>query len=157
PAPVRAEGDSPAKAPMEARIAHLFAPSNDAHPLIRLRDLHDLLGIILCEELDGKSLKQAEQLLDAARHVHVDVPAGSELEGWLKHYRLALDAIDLPAIGGRTPEPSEWNVELATSSGRALDWAKVQAASKRLGAKAIFFAAADRKYVDLYARWYVNS
>jgi FkbM family methyltransferase len=132
--------------------------SAEPHPLIRLRDLHDLVSAILCDELDADKIKQAEQLLEAARHLDVPVPPGSELGAWLKHYRLAMDAIDLPAFSGPTPEPpQEPDLAFATSRGETLDWSKVRATAKRLGAKVLFFAAADRKYIDLYARWYVGS
>src|SRR6201999_1340672 len=43
------------------------------------------------------------------------------------------------------------------SSGRKLDWGRVQAAAGNLRAKAIFFAAADKAYVELYGRSYVES
>ncbi|HWC62617.1 MAG TPA: FkbM family methyltransferase [Rhizomicrobium sp.] len=140
------------------RIARTLSPANEIHPLIRLRDIHDLISAILCETLDDHGVQQVGQLLKAAQGLAVDVPQGSEFEGWLKHYRLALEAIDLPLLRGPTPEPSgNPKITLATSTGRALTWSKLKANARRLGAKTIFFAAADRKYVDLYARWYVES
>jgi hypothetical protein len=132
--------------------------SAEPHPLIRLRDLHDQVSAILCEKLDTAQIKRAEQLLEAAHHLDVPVPPGSDLDAWLKHYRLAIDAIDLPAVSGPAPERAqEPDIAFRTSGGEALDWPKVRAAAKRLGAKVLFFAAADRKYLDLYARWYAGS
>ncbi|MGZ5926900.1 MAG: hypothetical protein ACXWLJ_09495, partial [Rhizomicrobium sp.] len=45
----------------------------------------------------------------------------------------------------------------ADSAGRALGWERLQAAAGKLQAKAIFFAAADRTYVELYGRSYIES
>jgi hypothetical protein len=150
--------DQGAGASLDERIARALSPANDAHPLIRLRDLHDLISVILCEELDDGGIGRVKQLLAAAQSLEVEVPEGSELDGWRKHYRLALDAIDLPSLTKPVSKPpQERGLSLATSTGRALTWSKLEAAAKRLGAKAVFFAAADRKYVDLYARWYAES
>ena len=148
----------PAEAEIEQRIADALAPAGNVHPLIRLRDIHDAASLILCAELDDRGIARVEELLAAARDVVVDVTPGSEWEGWAKHYRLALDALDLSAALGSTPNASkESSVALATSAGELLDWSKLQAIAKRLGAQVVFFAAADRTYVDLYARWYVKS
>ena len=142
----------------DQKVAQALSPANGVHPLIRLRDIHDAASLILCRPLDGSGIAQVEQLLAAARDVVVDVPAGSEWEGWATHYRLAIDALDLPVTLGPTPEASkETSVSFATSAGKTLDWKGVQAAAKRLGAQTVFFAAADRGYVDLYARWYIKS
>src|SRR5258705_5686198 len=48
-------------------------------------------------------------------------------------------------------------IAFASSSGAPMNWAQLQTLSKRVKAKTIFFAAADRAYVDLYARWYIKS
>src|SRR5690606_40529509 len=67
-----------------------------------------------------------------------------------------LKASDPTAALAPTPAlPENAEVEIASSAGKALDWAAVQAKAKK--AKAVFFAAADRNYVELYARWYVKS
>jgi tetratricopeptide (TPR) repeat protein len=143
---------------LRQRIALALAPANDLHPLLKLRDLHDVSGEILCAPLTDKSVQQVEQILEAARELNVGVPAGSEWEIWEKHYRLLMDAIDLPAIFEDVPKlTAEREIALMTSSGVALQWPQLLANSARLGARVIFFAAADEAYVDLYARWYVKS
>lgn len=148
----------PVKAPtIEAKIAAALTES-DAHPLLRLRDLHDVISLILCGPLDERRIGQVKQLQAAARALKFDLPPGSEWEGWEKHYRLALKAIDLDAALATTPKASrEPAIELASSDGKRLTWQAMQARAKRLKAKAVFFAAADRKYIDLYARWYIKS
>jgi hypothetical protein len=148
-----------AAAPVEQRAVVAAAPAvSEAHPLIQLRDLHDAASKILCGPLDESALSEAERLLTAARGIVVDVPPGSEWEGWAKHYRLAVDALDLAFMTAATPAPAKDEaIVFASAAGAALDWAGVQAQAKRLGARTVFFAAADRAYVDLYAGWYVKS
>ncbi len=132
--------------------------ADDAHPLIRLRDVHDAISHILCGPLTDNGVERIGELLRASQALKVDVPADSDWAGWEKHYRLALMACDPAAAVGPTPElPETSNIEIASSSGKRLDWAAVQARSKKLGAKVAFFAAGDRGYVDLYARWYIKS
>jgi hypothetical protein len=108
--------------------------------------------------LTDKRVAQVRQLMAAARALKVDVPAGSEWDGWVKHYRLALQVIDIDAVIAPTPKAArEPAIEIASSAGKALSWSALQAKAKRLKAKAVFYAAADRNYVDLYARWYIKS
>ena len=45
----------------------------------------------------------------------------------------------------------------ATSTGAPLDWQGVRATAARLGARAVFFVAADINYVKRYATWYARS
>jgi tetratricopeptide (TPR) repeat protein len=142
---------------IEDKMKAVLAAS-DAHPLMRLRDIHDVISLMLCEALSNERVVQIERLMAAARALKVEVPAGSEYEGWEKHYRLALQAIDIDAviapIARALREPA---IELASSAGKRLTWQSVQAHAKRLKVKAVFFSAADRKYVDLYAGWYIKS
>ncbi len=143
---------------IEQRMALALAPRNDVHPLLRLRDMHDAASAILCRPLTDRGVGQVEQLLHAAKALDVDVPAGSEWDGWVKHYRLALDAIDLPAVLGATPESARQPaIALMTSSGKSLTWPELAGAASRVRAETVFFAAADRAYVDLYGRWYIKS
>ena len=143
---------------IEDRMVLALAAKSDIHPLIRLRDVHDVASAILCRPLTSRAVEQIEQLLKAAREIDVGGLAGSEWEGWAKHYRLLLDAVDLPAVHDATPATArEPKIELMTSSGAPLDWLELLATAARLGAEAVFFAAADRAYVDLYARWYIKS
>src|SRR5208283_1139667 len=56
------------------------------------------------------------------------------------------------------PAPDDPNLRFhCAATGRAIGWAEVGAAAERLGARCVFFAAADEAYVDLYARWYALS
>jgi hypothetical protein len=84
-------------------MALALGAKSDIHPLIRLRDIHDVASAILCQPLTPRAVAQIEQLLKAAREVGVDVLAGSEWEGWAKHYLLLMEAIDLPAVRDATP------------------------------------------------------
>jgi FkbM family methyltransferase len=143
---------------IEDRMALALAAKSDIHPLIRLRDVHDVASAILCRPLTSRAVEQIGQLLRAAREIDVGGLAGSEWEGWVKHYRLLLDAVDLAAVHDTTPTPvREPKIELMNSSGVPLNWLELRANAARLGAQAVFFAAADRAYVDLYARWYIKS
>ena len=155
PAPVPAEPQDD----LERRIALALAGGGgDTHPLLRLRDLHDLISEILCHPLDARAEARIEDMLAATRALVIEVEPGSEWEGWAKHYRGLLEAMDLEAVRRPTPGPApDPALAFATSAGSHLDWAGVARSAKRLGAQAVFFAAADETYVDLYARWYVRS
>jgi tetratricopeptide (TPR) repeat protein len=140
------------------RVAVALATDNNTHSLIRLRDIHDVASLVLCRPLGDRSISQIELLRKSAHDIVVDVPNGSEWEGWAKHYRLAIEALDPSCAFRPTPEgASETEISFAASSGAPLDWSALQATAKRRGAETVFFAAADRAYVDLYARWYIKS
>jgi tetratricopeptide (TPR) repeat protein len=131
---------------------------SEVHPLLRLRDAHDAISAILCQPLTAQGIAQIEKHLQASRELVIDVPAGSEWEGWVKHYRLALEAIDIAAVQRPTPkQTTDAGMKLMSSSGVALKWQDLQAKAARLRAKTMFFAAADRAYIDLYAKWYIKS
>jgi FkbM family methyltransferase len=154
PAPVPAD---PALAEIAEKMALALAPG-DTHPLLRLRDIHDVVSLILCRPLTPQSQAQIAALLAAAAALEVVVEPGSEWDGWYKHYRLLLDAVDLAAVNAPTPAPApETELAFVSSTGASMDWNSVQATADRLGARAVFFAAADETYVDLYARWYALS
>jgi len=87
-----------------------------AHPLLRLRDLHDSISAILCRKLTADGIAQVEQHLNASRALVIDVPENSEWEGWVKHYRLALDAIDLAAVQRPTPKRPNAPIEQAVTA-----------------------------------------
>jgi tetratricopeptide (TPR) repeat protein len=149
-------GQATAEGEIALRIEQ--ALTAELHPLIRLRDLHDAASLILCRPLTPDSEAQLETLVAAARALAVDVEPGSEWEGWAVHYRLLMEAIDLEAVRAPTPEAAqEPDVAFATSTGEPTDWAGVRATAARMGARCVFFAAADEAYVDLYARWYALS
>ena len=143
---------------IEARAALALSDRPDIHPLIRLRDIHDASSAILCERLDIERLKLALTLQDAGRNLPVLVPPGSDMAAWEKHYRTLIDGVDLNMVVSPTPSAKHLgDTSFMTSAGVTLDWEGMQALSKRHGAKAVFFVAADEAYVELYARWYALS
>jgi tetratricopeptide (TPR) repeat protein len=143
---------------LDGRIDRVLAPAEELHPLVRLRNLHDLAGRMLSRPLDPEDGPRLQRLVDGARELQVNAEPGTEWVGWEKHYRLVLEAIDVAAVLGPTPEPRpEPEVEFMASDGTAMSRADVRAAADRLGARAVFFVAADASYVELYARWYVLS
>lgn len=145
-------------AEVASRMAQALAPAAGTHPLLQLRDIHDVASMILCRPLTATAQAQLRVLLDAGRSLVVETEPGSEWEGWAKHYRVLLEAIDLAAILAPTPKPApEPEIGFLTSRGKALDWKGVAAHAKKLGAEVVFFAAADAYYVELYARWYALS
>jgi FkbM family methyltransferase len=151
-----ANGDPADKALVAARDA-LSLPA-DTHPLLRLRDLHDALGMILCTPLTGDREPLARALLAAVKAIPVLGEPGSEWLAWETHYRLLLDAIDLDVAEAPTPSPALLPAaEFADASGQPLDAKAVRALADRLEASCVFFAAADQAYIDLYARWYALS
>jgi hypothetical protein len=153
----------PALAPVPDVVAAAELPAapvaqEETHPLIRLRDLHDEASSVLYRTLDDHGAKQISRLRSAAGELEVPAPKESDWAGWEKHYRLALQAIDISDVFKPTPKPSNGGkIALADSAGKKLDWGRVQAAASSLRAKAIFFAAADRAYVELYGRPYIES
>ena len=153
-----AEGEPDQDAGIAARMAAALSPAADQHPLLRLRDLHDVASLILCRPLTPASEAQVETILAAARALKVETEPGSEWEAWEKHYRLLLDAIDLAAIRAPTPPAApEPELTFVSAEGAVLEPDGLRAAADRLNAEVVFFAAADEAYVDLYARWYALS
>jgi predicted O-linked N-acetylglucosamine transferase (SPINDLY family) len=156
PTPAAVNASSPAAPPPAAPAAP--AAQEETHPLIQLRDLYDEASSILCGSLDDHGAKQIGRLRTTARKLEVPVPKDSDWAGWEKHYRLVLQAIDVSDVSKPTPKPSNGGkIALADSSGKKLDWGRVQAAANKLQAKAVFFAAADKAYVELYGRSYIES
>ncbi|HEY8571004.1 hypothetical protein [Phenylobacterium sp.] len=152
----KAAGD--AEGEIRHRMAIALAERADVVPLIRLRDIHDVASMILCRPLTPDSEAQLGALLKAGLALDIPAPEGSEWAAWAKHYGVLLQAIDLDAIAAATPAAGpEPELAFLSSKGRAMDWKAVQARARKLGAQAVFFAAADAHYVELYARWYVLS
>ncbi|HEV2531963.1 hypothetical protein [Phenylobacterium sp.] len=142
---------------IEHRVALALAPAPEAAALLQLRDLHDAAGLILCRPLTARSRDQLDQLLSAARALQVETPAGSEWEAWAKHYGALVEALDMDvALRAPAPRPAG-KLQMMAADGEKLDWKKLRARAQRLGARCLFFAAADEAYVDLYARWYALS
>lgn len=151
------EADSP-EVEIATRMAQALSTQTGLHPLLRLRDLHDVASLILCRPLTASSEAQIEALIAAALALQVEVEPGSEWEGWAIHYRLLMEAIDLDAVRAPTPDASSQpDLTFASATGESMDWAGVQATADRLDVRCVFFAAADEAYVDLYARWYALS
>lgn len=140
------------------RVSAQLAPLNGQHPLIRIRDIHDLASEILCAPLDHERVEHVRKLIDGASGIGFEAPADTDLAGWLKHYRLALRALDLPMTLAETPPQAEDPGEVVCGpTGRMLEWEKVRRQARRQGVQVVFSVAADEAYVDLYARWYVRS
>lgn len=152
---LHAAGDLGAE--VEHRVVLALAPAADTHPLIRLRDLHDAAGLILCRPLTARSREQLDQLLAAARALEVQTPPGSEFEAWARHYHVLIDALDMDLALKAAPRRAAGKVEMMTAMGEKLDWKGLRAKADAQGAACVFFAAADEAYVDLYARWYALS
>ena len=141
--------------PTLAEAAGAGAPTGD-HPLIRLRDLSDEAGRILCEPLTAASEARLTEALAAARATVVPVEAGSEGEAWAHHYDLLVEALDMDLALAPPPKAKPaFTGEVADGAGRPLDLKALKARAK--DAQAVFFAAADEAYVELYARWYALS
>ena len=83
----------------------------------------------------------------------------SEWAGWEKHYRLALQAIDISAVSRPTPTAAQATAKSPsrTASGKKLGLATAfRRPPRSLRAKAMFFAAADKAYIELYGRSYIE-
>jgi predicted O-linked N-acetylglucosamine transferase (SPINDLY family) len=133
-------------------------PPPTLHPLLQLRDLYDQASAILCAPLTDDGARMVQHLRAEARKLDIPASQDSDLAGWEKHYRMALKAIDpSAALGATPPAAKDDKIVFASASGRKLDLKAVQAAAKSLRAKAVFFAAADKAYIDLYGRQYVES
>jgi hypothetical protein len=143
---------------IDRRFAGIFSPQNANHPLLQLRDIHDLSSAILCRPLNVKAAQQLNHLLAAARQLAVPVAPGSEWAAWEKHYRLLTGGIDLNMVLDPTPEPERRpDAAFASASGQPMSRADVEAHAARLGARIVFFTAADETYIHQYARWHLLS
>lgn len=132
--------------------------SQPLHPLIQLRDYYDQAGLLLCEPLTVQSERQVERLIEAARGLSVQAPEGSEFAGWEKHYRLALQAIDLSPLRRTHATPAQGTLgALVASNGAPVEPGEARARAKQIGARAVFFVAADPNYIETYARLYAAS
>jgi predicted O-linked N-acetylglucosamine transferase (SPINDLY family) len=128
------------------------------HPLLQLQNHFDAASLLLCSPLTASTQVAVQHHLDEASALEVVVPPGSDYEGWTKHYRLALSAIDFAALESPpTPPPKLGPVVFASANGTPMSLNQVKAHANKLKAKAVFFAAADDVYIDLYARLYILS
>jgi hypothetical protein len=56
------------------RVKGLQGPLNGQHPLVRIRDIHDLAGEILCAPLDHERTQHVRSLLEASSRIDFDAP-----------------------------------------------------------------------------------
>lgn len=147
----------------EARLRAILAVSPDMsiHPLVRLRDFHEAMSLLLCRPLSDADLGVLEHLAGKVTTVDVgDLLSDPEWSGWVKHYQVLLGALDIGAITQPTPLPlplADPPSRYRTATGEDLDEAGLRALADRLDVQTVFFAAADEKYVELYGRWYALS
>jgi len=139
------------------RLITAFAEAPDNHPLLQLRNQHDLISLMLRRPLTELDRERIGQLLVKARDIRVEPSDDAEWLLWEKHYRMMLTAAELARLEEPRPETPEPYLRLTSADGAEMDWAAVRARAEALGARAVFFVAADESYVNLYARWYVLS
>lgn len=139
-----------------ARMA-LFPPSG-RHPLVTLRDLHDAATAILCGDLDPADLPRLDVYMAEAQSLHIDVPDDSDLPGWVKHYRLAMDAMRPSRLFDAIPQSNPVAPPaFAAGSGEILSHGEFVRRIANVNPSAVFFVAADEKYIELYANHYIES
>jgi hypothetical protein len=132
------------------------SPDLEIHPLIRLRDFHESMSLLLCRPLSDADLGMLTHLASAVPNVDVrDLANDPEWSNWVAHYQALLGALDIGSITGPTPAPPPVDAPslYRTAAGEDLDEAGLKALADRLDVKSVFFAAADEKYVELYGRW----
>ncbi len=152
----RGRGDQDGDLAHRSRVALVDRPT--LHPLVRLKDIHDVASGLLCRPLNPDALEELEKLLAAQGRHNVTEPEETGWPGWERHYRLMLESIDIPAVLGPTPDAApEPETTFADAAGKAMSWDDVAARADALGAKVVFLVAADEAYVELYGRWYVRS
>lgn len=145
--------------PLEREHArHAMFPTPDRHALLTLRDLHDAANVILCGELQEADLPRLEAYISKAADLVVEVPQTVDLPGWVKHFRVAMDAMNPSHILEPLPQQTVTAPPaLAVSSGEALTPDEFSRHVASLNPAAVFFVAADVKYIGLYANHYIDS
>lgn len=138
-------------------LAQSVATARDAnsglHALGRLKFYHDAVSLILCEPMTPERLTLYEELLAEAGALDVVSP-GPQWTDWLTHYRVVLDALTGARLQEATPEAVDDGPQtFLTGDGQTLDGEGLKAHADALGVQAVFFAAADERYVELYGRW----
>jgi len=161
--PAEASARPIAEAPLDiaAELDKALAAARDLssglHPLGRIKYYHDAVSLIICEPLTGERLELFETLLAEASALEVEPPS-PEWRDWVIHYRVVMEALTGANLNAPTPEAMDDGAqEFLTGDGRLLDAAGLQAHADALEAQVVFFAAADARYVELYARWLVLS
>jgi hypothetical protein len=144
------------KVDVEGQLAQALAQARDhtkLHPLGRMKYYHDAASLILCEHPTRERLDLFELILAEAAAMDVDSP-GEEWVDWIHHYSAVMNALTGAALDGPTPPASDDGPQtFLTGDGKTLDGAGLKAHADALGAQVVFFAAADERYVELYARW----
>ena len=142
---------------IETELAEAMATARNAagglHPLGRMKYYHDAVSLILCQPLTPERLALFETLLDEALAMRVEAP-GPEWTDWVTHYRVVMESLAGADLAGPTPPARDDGPQtFVTGDGQTLDAAGLQAHADAQGAQVVFFAAADMRYVELYARW----
>lgn len=144
------------KVDIEGQLVQALAQARDhakLHPLGRMKYYHDAASLILCEPPTRERLDLFELILAEAGAMDVDSP-GEEWVDWIHHYSAVIDALTGAKLDGPTPPARDDGAQtFLTGDGKALDVEGLKAHADALGAQVVFFAAADERYVELYARW----
>lgn len=128
-------------------------PGAGLHPLGRMKYYHDAVSLILCQPPTQERLALFETLLAEAGAMDVRSPS-DEWNDWVVHYGVVMDALTNARLGAPTPPAVDDGPRVfLTGDGRTLDEEGLKAHADALGVQAVFFAAADARYVELYARW----
>lgn len=141
---------------IEGQLVQALAQARDhtkLHPLGRMKYYHDAASLILCEHPTRERLDLFDLILAEAGSMNIDSP-GEEWVDWINHYSAVVDAMTGADLAGPTPAaPDDGPQTFLTGDGKTLDGEGLKAHADALGAQVVFFAAADEKYVELYARW----
>lgn len=134
-------------------VATARDPRSGLHPLGRMKFYHDAVSLILCEPLTRERLELFEALLAEAAAMDVQAPT-PEWTDWVIHYRVVMDSLTGANLDGPTPDaPDDGPQTFLTGDGQTFDGDGLKAHADALGVEAVFFAAADERYVELYGRW----
>lgn len=145
------------KPDIATELAKAIAAARDLrsglHALGRMKYYHDAVSLILCEPLTPERLALFDTLTAEALGMDMESP-GEEWDAWITHYRVVLEALHGANVAGPTPPaPDDGPQTFLTGDGQVLDSEGLRAHAEAQGAEVVFFAAADARYVELYARW----
>lgn len=122
----------------------------------QLQEILTALSALFARPLDNAGIAQAEALL-AQAHAIAPGPGGtSKWDLWEKHYRVVIDAVDLPAVMAPAPAPGPGpDLTFLSASGQPLSAADVRERAAK--ARVVFYAAADEIYAGRYGPYYARS
>ncbi len=151
---------APSAAPaldVAAELTKAMATARDTqsglHPLGRMKFYHDAVSLILCEPLNRERIDLFERLLAEGAAMGME-PPGPEWIDWVNHYRVVMEALTDARLEDPTPAtPDDGPQTFLTGDGQTLDGLGLKAHADALGARVVFFAAGDPRYVELYGRW----